>query len=198
MEIALLTIAAISIACLSYSSIATICNLRFNLSIYEFYMPNSVDAIKRDRARAQFAAYFNWYKDCENDTQVAAIEATIAAEIEQITTLRELDSDDEMYQHHRPLIEEVEWRRWLKESRVNRHTNILKYWQAKQFQYPVISQIARDYLAILASSAASERIFSVSGDIVTKKRNRLLPSTLRYLLCLRDWGVIGDEDDDSE
>ena len=103
-----------------------------------------------------------------------------------------------MYQHRGPTIEEVEWRRWLKESGVDCYTNILKYWQAKQFQYPVISRIAQDYLAILASSAVSEHIFSVGGDIVTKKRNRLLPSTLRYLLCLRDWGVIGDEDDDSE
>lgn len=216
MEIAPLTTAAISAACKasyskldtyynlitnqgsSHSSIATICDPRFNLSIYEFYMPSSADALKRDRARAQFAACFNRYKDRENDIQVAAIEATIAAETEQITTPRELDSDDEMYQHHGPSIEEVEWRRWLKESGVDRYTNILKYWQAKQFQYPVISRIARDYLAIPASSAASERIFSVGGDIVTKKRNRLLPSTLRYLLCLRDWGVIGDEDDDSE
>jgi hypothetical protein len=103
-----------------------------------------------------------------------------------------------MYQHRGPSIEEVEWRRWFKENGVDRDTNILKYWQAKQYQYPVISRIAQDYLAIPASSAASERIFSVGGDIVTKKRNRLLPSTLRYLLCLRDWGVIGDEDDDSE
>ena len=77
MENAPLTTAAISVACkasynklntyynlvtnqgLSHSSIATICNLRFNLSIYEFYMPNSADAIKRDRARAQFAACYN-------------------------------------------------------------------------------------------------------------------------------------------
>ncbi|KFY45043.1 hypothetical protein V494_01172 [Pseudogymnoascus sp. VKM F-4513 (FW-928)] len=162
----------------SHLSIATICDPRFNVSIYEYYMPDSIDATKRDRARAQFAACYNQYKDCENDIQAAAIEATIAAEIEQPTAQQELDSDDEMYQHRGPIIEEVEWRRWFKEYGVDRNTNILKYWQAKQYQYPVISRIARDYLAIPASSAASERIFSVGGDIVTKKRNRLLPSTL--------------------
>lgn len=58
--------------------------------------------------------------------------------------------------------------------------------QAKQYQNLVTSQIAQDYSAILASLIASEHIFSVSGDIVTNKRNRLLPSTLRYLLCLQD------------
>ena len=33
--------------------------------------------------------------------------------------------------------------------------------------------LARKYLAVQASSAASERIFSVGGLVVTKKRNRL-------------------------
>lgn len=63
--------------------------------------------------------------------------------------------------------------------------------------YPIVAQIARDYLAIPATSAASERVFSNGSDIITKKRNRLSPSTVRYLLCLRDWGVL-PEGDDSE
>ena len=32
-----------------------------------------------------------------------------------------------------------------------------------------------------ATSKESERVFSIGGDIVTKKRNRLSPSTLRYI-----------------
>jgi hypothetical protein len=40
----------------------------------------------------------------------------------------------------------------------------------------IIAQIARDHLAVPAASAASERVFSQGADIVTKKRNRLLPS----------------------
>ena len=55
--------------------------------------------------------------------------------------------------------------------------------------------MAHDHLAIPATSAASERVFSNGADIITKKRNRLLPSTIRYLLCLRDWGVIVDDED---
>ena len=85
----------------------------------------------------------------------------------------------------------------MKEPTVGRDADILKYWQSKQYQYPMIARIAKDHLAVSATSADSERIFSVDGDIVTKKRNRLSPSTLRYLLCLRNWDVIsqgGDED----
>jgi hypothetical protein len=47
-------------------------------------MLDSIDALKRDRARVQFAAYYNQYKDRENDIQVAAIKATITAKIEQL------------------------------------------------------------------------------------------------------------------
>lgn len=55
--------------------------------------------------------------------------------------------------------------------------------------------IARDYLAIPATSTPSERVFSNGADILTKKRNRLSPQTLRYLLCLRDWGIVPDAKD---
>jgi hypothetical protein len=64
--------------------------------------------------------------------------------------------------------------------------DILKFWVSKQYQYPILATIARDHLAIPATSAESERVFSVGGDIVTTKRNRLAPSTVRYLICLRN------------
>jgi len=46
--------------------------------------------------------------------------------------------------------------------------------------------MARDHLAILATLAASESVFSVGGDIIIKKRNRLGAGNTRRLLCLRD------------
>jgi hypothetical protein len=57
--------------------------------------------------------------------------------------------------------------------------------------------MARDHLAIPATSAASECVFSVGGDIITKKRNRLGIGNTRRLLCLRDWGVLKEGEDDS-
>ena len=57
--------------------------------------------------------------------------------------------------------------------------------------------MARDYLAILATSAASEYVFSVGSDIITKKRNRLGVGNTRRLLCLWDQGVLKEEEDDS-
>mgnify|MGYP001544422141 FL=1 len=106
----------------------------------------------------------------------------------------EPDSDDDLYISH-SIYQEPEWKRWLVEPRPGPATDILKYWAAKQYQYPIIAAIARDHLAIPATSAPSERVFSNGADILTKKRNRLSPETLRYLLCLRDWGHIVDTEE---
>ena len=52
---------------------------------------------------------------------------------------------------------------------------------SKEYDFPTITRIARDYLAIPATSAASESFFSVGGDIITKKRNRLSVGNTRRL-----------------
>jgi hypothetical protein len=179
----------------SHSTIATICDPRFNYSIFDYYLPESFHNISKDRAKAQFATCFNRYKAREDDIKTATIQAIIDIEEEAAISL-ELDSEDEMFKPRGLHIQEIEWRRWLNEPGVEPNTDILKYWHAKQYQYPIIAKMARDHLAIPATSAASERVFSNGADILTKNRNRLLPSTVRYLLCLRNWGVIQDNDDD--
>jgi hypothetical protein len=55
--------------------------------------------------------------------------------------------------------------------------------------------MARDHLAIPAMSAASESIFSIGGDIITKKCNRLGTGNTRHLLCLWDWRVLEEGQD---
>ena len=51
--------------------------------------------------------------------------------------------------------------------------------------------MARTILAIPASSAAVEGLFSIASQILTKKRSNLAPKTLNRLICLRDQGVKG-------
>ena len=66
-----------------------------------------------------------------------------------------------------------------------------------EYEFLIIARIARDHLAIPATSAGSKCVFSVSGDIVTKNRNRLNAGNTRRLLCLQDWGVLKDGVDDN-
>ena len=58
--------------------------------------------------------------------------------------------------------------------------------------------MARDYYAIPITSAPSERVFSMAGNLISKKRARILSENVRYVLCLRSWGILQDDDDEDE
>ena len=49
----------------------------------------------------------------------------------------------------------------------------LAWWKTNSTRFPVLSKLARMWLAIPATSAPSERIFSLAGRVLTKERNRL-------------------------
>ncbi|KAK2641453.1 hypothetical protein Ddye_023216 [Dipteronia dyeriana] len=66
---------------------------------------------------------------------------------------------------------------------------ILVWWRANASKYPILAQIARDFLAIPVSSVASESAFSTCGRIVSLRRNRLHPDTLEALI-LKDEGNV--------
>ena len=59
--------------------------------------------------------------------------------------------------------------------------------QVNAHRYPVWASLARDYLAIMASSVSSERAFSSAGITISKRRNRLkadVVKALQFLKCL--------------
>ena len=63
----------------------------------------------------------------------------------------------------------------------------LLWWQAYASEFPIISEMAKDFLTIQATSVASEQAFSVAGYAITKTRNRFLPETTRAYLCVKSW-----------
>ena len=59
----------------------------------------------------------------------------------------------------------------------------LSWWCRHQFAY-TLHRLAKKHLAIPASSAASERVFSAAGNAVTNKRNKLEDDTVDALVFL--------------
>jgi len=57
--------------------------------------------------------------------------------------------------------------------------------QHHSVQYPTLSRMARDYLAIQGSATPSERAFSSGGTTGTAKRNRLTPEAFEALQLLK-------------
>jgi len=49
--------------------------------------------------------------------------------------------------------------------------------------------MARRFLAIPATSAPIEPVFSIGGNIITKSRNRLSPETVKKSVLLKSWSI---------
>ena len=64
--------------------------------------------------------------------------------------------------------------------------NPLEWWKVNQNLYPTLAHQARKYLAIPFTSVPCERLFSVAGNAITDKRNRLTPLTVYNLLFLKE------------
>lgn len=64
-------------------------------------------------------------------------------------------------------------------------SNPLKWWKGNEHQYPNVSKLAKCYLAVQATSVASERVFSTAGDIVTAQRAALFPENVDILIFLK-------------
>ncbi|CAN1299518.1 Zinc finger BED domain-containing protein RICESLEEPER 2 [Linum perenne] len=71
---------------------------------------------------------------------------------------------------------------------VTEEFDILTWWKVVgAYKYPVMSEIAKDILAIPVSSVASESAFSNGGRVLDDFRSSLLPEIVEALICSEDW-----------
>ena len=61
--------------------------------------------------------------------------------------------------------------------------NILDWWKLNTCNYPILSKMARDILAIPISIVVSESAYSTSGRILDAFRSSLSPKTVEALVC---------------
>ena len=67
----------------------------------------------------------------------------------------------------------------------DKHGNpIDDWWKANEDRFPKMSKLARKYLCIPATSVASERVFSTSGNIVNAKRSKMMSEYVDILTFL--------------
>lgn len=74
---------------------------------------------------------------------------------------------------------------YKKEPQIGQDADPLAHWRKKATQYPTLALVARKWLAVPASSAASERLFSSAGLTVSKKRTRLGTERVSTLVFLK-------------
>ena len=63
----------------------------------------------------------------------------------------------------------------------------LSWWRKNSCKFPILSELAKDVLAVQVSSVASESAFSTSGRILDPFRSCLTPYMIEALVCLQQW-----------
>jgi len=63
--------------------------------------------------------------------------------------------------------------------------DVVAWWGKHTTHYPVLSSMARDFLAIQGSAAPSERAFSSGSLTDTKQRNRISPALFEAIQILK-------------
>lgn len=167
-------------------STATILDPRFNIPLIRKLIDHSetVSEIKE--------AFMETFKKYEVRYKNRQINNNILLEENIIMESDSNHSDDDLFDSQAVTEITHEIIRYFRERLLNRKTDIWAWWRSKEFEYPILSEMARDYLSRPATSASSERAFSKGGLIVTKIRNRLGGSTgnrVGKLICLQSWGI---------
>ncbi|CAN1346647.1 Zinc finger BED domain-containing protein RICESLEEPER 2 [Linum perenne] len=65
--------------------------------------------------------------------------------------------------------------------------DVLAYWKASALRFPILSEMARDVLAVPISSVASESAFSTGGRVLSNFRSSLTSAIVEALICAEDW-----------
>lgn len=74
--------------------------------------------------------------------------------------------------------------KYLSEPLANPDVNVGSFWKNERLTYPSLSSLAFKYLSAPPATVFSERLFSTSGIICDKKRNRLDPERVQMLVFL--------------
>ena len=61
--------------------------------------------------------------------------------------------------------------------------NVLLWWRVNGSRYPILEKIARDVLAVLVFTMASESAFSTGRHIIDEYRSSLTSAMVEALIC---------------
>ena len=73
---------------------------------------------------------------------------------------------------------------YMQSSTIDSEDDPLLWWRAHKTNFPRLSNLARKYLCMQATSSPSERIFSSEGNMISCERSCLKPDMVNKLVFL--------------
>ncbi|XP_028763636.1 uncharacterized protein LOC114721911 isoform X1 [Neltuma alba] len=70
-------------------------------------------------------------------------------------------------------------------------TDVLEWWKVNSTRYPRLSVMARDFLAMQATSVVPEELFCGRGDEISKQRFCMSHDSAQSILCIKSWIQVG-------
>jgi len=174
-------------------AVANVLDPRFKRRIVEFYLRklyrNSYQA-ELDKFNGVLRNMFHCYVSSAPSSKSTTVVSSTSA-IDQFMDSADDELDSFLYESdvggNDEGISELE--RYLAEpqfkvSKANNNTfDILAWWKNQKDEYPVLSMIARDVLAMQVSTVASDSAFSAGGRVVDPYRSSLDPDMVQALVC---------------
>ncbi|KAI8547960.1 hypothetical protein RHMOL_Rhmol07G0235900 [Rhododendron molle] len=140
---------------------------------------------------------YNWYEKMTLEHEEAEVSNVETSKNKDKNGKRSMELsealDSEFDQHMEEetnMVSKSELERyWLEtmEDRKNEKFDLLTWWFTNCTRYRILSQMARDILAIPVSTIASESAFSTGGRILDPYRTSLSPKMAEALICAQNW-----------
>ncbi|XP_012573535.1 putative AC transposase isoform X2 [Cicer arietinum] len=80
---------------------------------------------------------------------------------------------------------------YLSEAPAPIATDVLEWWKINSARYPRLSVMARDFLAVQATSVVPEELFCGKGDEIDKQRFCMQHDSTQAILCIKSWIQVG-------
>ena len=145
-------------------------------------IPSDNDALEKDGSNVPNPTKQRRFEDCDflDDYDDESTKAARQANSDEQDACRSL----------RDAVKE-EYDVWLRLHEIRAvdsttHLDPMEWWKMHNSQFPTIAILARKYLAIPASSAPSERVFSRAKLIQERQRWNLLPQRLEASIMLKN------------
>ncbi|KAL5724278.1 hypothetical protein ACHQM5_007558 [Ranunculus cassubicifolius] len=169
----------------------------FSFSLKKIYGDDTVK-VKAviDRVKDTLSRVYTWYHEKYNSSKDPSLSQSGSASMvanDMETNETEYDIASEWKQlnqsgNHGSMTEVDKYLNSSIEDEIQgRKFEILDWWRSNAVKYPVLSQVARDILAIHVTSVASESAFSTGGRILDSFRSCLRPNTIEALICTQNW-----------